>query len=183
MDRLKVNRPRVTIIYVQSVNGVIGRTLYEDSFEWTSSEDKKQFLERIQSIGHCVMGKNTFKVLGNKPYDGVYHHVLSNIEPPRQEDGYRYTRGNIPAVLSELAEQGIEKVAVLGGSQVYSAFFDSGWFDEVAVTLEPAVIDGAIHPTGNLLTTTELTLKDCQKLNDRGTLLLTYDHVPPSLGL
>ncbi len=40
----------ITLIMVMSANGVVAQKSVENSFEWNSAADRKQFLERINHI-------------------------------------------------------------------------------------------------------------------------------------
>ena len=70
---------------------------------------------------------------------------------------------------------GFNKVAILGGSKVYSYCLAKGLMDEIYLTLEPAIFGKGINLFAeDVLLDKKFKLFSIKKLNKQGSLLLQY---------
>ena len=160
---------------VMAVNGKIAQNKFQNSFEWNSKEDQRQFLERIKRIGTVIMGSNTFQTINQRPYGSVDYIVLTNDaskfkEQPRVE----FMSGNVVSVYQILKERGLSHVALLGGPTVNSQFFNYGLIDEIFLTIEPVMLLTGINLVNELEKNIQLNLIDMVRIEKSDTLLLHY---------
>lgn len=172
---LNSQSPTIILIMVMSANGVVAQKTIENSFEWNSEEDKKQFLQKVREIGTACMGSNTYRSIGGKPYNDVEFHVLSNrpdaFEP---HDRVTFFKGDIETLVHHWRESGLKQVALLGGPQTNKLFFERGLVDEIYLTIEPTFMPEGMHMIKDLNCSIPLRLNNIEVLNQRKTLLLHY---------
>lgn len=175
------NKLKVTLIMVMSVNGIVAQKPIENSFEWNSEADRIQFLEKVRDIGSVIMGANTYRSIGGKPYKGVSFNVLTN-HPDRFEaqEGVRFRSGNIATIHSGLKNEGVETIALLGGPTTNRQFLEANLVDDIYLTLEPTLLPGNLRIVENLSLSCPLQLNGIKTLNEQKTLLLHYTVLKPS---
>lgn len=167
--------PTVTLMMVMSANGVVAQSSVENSFEWNSAEDKAQFIERVQSIGTVLMGSNTYRSIGGKPYEGVSFYVMSrHPEKFAPHPKVQFRQGTVESVLLELKRAGIQQVGLLGGPQINGQALRRGLVDDIYLTLEPLLMPNGLQITDKLDSRIDLRLASSEALNDLKTLLLHY---------
>lgn len=166
---------RITLIMVMSANGTIAQQEVENSFEWNSPEDRQQFLDRIRSIGTVIMGKNTYKSIGQRPYEGLDFYVLtSQKEQFESHERVIFLEPDPIKVCETLASRGIKKAALLGGSKTNSLFFRERLVDEIYLTIEPVLMPTGMHLVETLTDPIRLKLDEVKTLANGHTLLLHY---------
>ena len=159
------------IIAAQTLDGFIARKSDENSFDWTSKEDKAFFISKTKEAGVVVMGRNTFETIG-KPLVGRRTIVMSRSKKIEIE-GAESTGETPEELLSRLEKEGFSEVAIAGGASIYTAFLKAGLVDKIFLTIESHVFGDGI----------KLFNKDCdQKLElvsntklGENTLLLEYN--------
>ncbi len=173
---------KVFIIAALSLDGFIAQEKRQSSIRWTSQEDQEHFQQATHEAGVIVMGSTTFATIGfplpnrlnivysskNKA-DFIAHYDLN------EEQVQRLCVVSLePTQLIEsLQEEGFEQVAICGGSSIYTQFLQAGVVDELRLTIEPLLFGSGIKFFTQELKQ-KLKLKSQIQLNDRGTLLLTY---------
>ena len=168
-----------TILVVDSsINGVISRAEGSGEGSWNSSEDGVHYKSTITEIGVCIMGRTSFEVIGGKNYDGVKHWVMTNnpdlLANSHGNENVVYTNKEYDALLEEIAAEGHDKVAILGGSKVYTEMISQNLVDEMIITIEPIVLTSGVPLFSSEVSESNWQLVDQKKLNERGTLVLTY---------
>ena len=159
---------------VMSANGVVAQKKIENSFEWTSTEDRQQFMKRISDIGTVFMGGNTFRSIGQKPYPGVDFFVLTRkSEQFRDFPNVTYVKGAVKDLYRMIQSRGIKQLALLGGPETNAQFFEQGLVDEIYLTIEPLMMPQGMQLFNTLEHSIGLTLNEVKKLN-QSTLLLHY---------
>jgi len=152
----------------------------EDGVTFASAEDQAHFHAALAGCDASVMGRATF--------DTAREAILGSLSPGRcrtvmtrrperygelQREGVLEFTDLAPERLVEaLARRGYERVALLGGAQVYGAFAAADLVDEWQVTVEPRLF-GAGTPLLAARTDRRLVLADHRRLN-ASTLLLRY---------
>lgn len=167
--------PKVTLIMVMSANGVVAQKPVQNSFEWNSPEDREQFLKKIKEIGTVLMGSNTYRSIGGKPYAGIDFFVMTH--RPQQfatHDRVTYVQGSVEQVLRSMRQSGVTQVALLGGPHTNAQCFESQLVDEIYLTLEPLMMPEGMHIASDLSRQINLELESIQTLNSAKTLLLHY---------
>ncbi|GHD13513.1 dihydrofolate reductase [Zhihengliuella salsuginis] len=115
--------PRISMIWAQSVEGVIGR---EGTMPWHLPEDMAHF--KAATTGHpVVMGRNTWDSIPPRfrPFAGRTNIVLTSHEDTARqvrEAGGVVVPSIDEALAAGAAADGGEHVWVVGGGQVYAAF-------------------------------------------------------------
>lgn len=169
---------KTVLVVDSSINGVISRAEGSGEGSWNSPEDGVHYKSTITEIGVCIMGRTSFEVIGGKNYDGVKHWVMTNkpelLANTHGNDNVAYTNKPYQELLDEIAGEGYSKVAVLGGSKVYTEMLSLNFIDEMIITVEPVVLKAGVPFVGNEVSESKWQLINYSKLNERGTLVLTY---------
>jgi dihydrofolate reductase len=167
--------PKVSLIMVMSANGVVAQKAVQNSFEWNSVEDREQFLKKIHEIGAVLMGSNTYRAIGGKPYAGIDFFVLSR--RPEQfvsHNRVTFVQGSVEQVLRELGQSGVKRIALLGGPHTNAQCFENQLVDDIYLTMEPLMMPEGMHIASDLSHRVNLVLESVQSLNEAKTLLLHY---------
>ena len=153
-----------------TLDGKIGKTSDHLS-NWTSREDKQQFIEITKKVGVIIMGKNTFDTF-KKPLRDRLNVVFTDQEDLLVIDDVMWVSGEIESVLEELESKGYKEAILGGGSYLNTLFLKRGLVDEMIITIEPKIFG-----TGLSLFKEEfdlnLELLDIKKLNNN-TINLHY---------
>lgn len=169
---------KTVLVVDSSINGVISRAEGSGEGSWNSPEDGVHYKSTITEIGVCIMGRTSFDVIGGKNYDGVKHWVMTNnpelLANNHGNENVIYTNKAYTDLLDEIANDGHEKVAILGGSKVYTEMISQSLVDEIVITIEPVVLAAGVPLFRSEVSESNWQLVDHKKLNDRGTLVLTY---------
>ncbi|MEI8338335.1 MAG: dihydrofolate reductase family protein [bacterium] len=169
---------KTVLVVDSSINGVISRAEGSGEGSWNSPEDGVHYKSTITEIGVCIMGRTSFDVIGGKNYDGVKHYVMTNnpelLANNHGNENVIYTNKAYGELLDEIALGGSSKVAILGGSKVYTEMISHNLVDEIIITIEPVVLQAGVPLFGSEVNESNWQLVDHKKLNERGTLVLTY---------
>lgn len=167
--------PHVTLLMVMSINGVVAQQSIQNSFDWNSEADRVQFLEKVKSIGVAVMGSNTYRSIGEKPYkDLIFYVMTSNPGFYNPYPGAFFRQGSVTKVLAEIKQSGIQKVALLGGPNINAQCLEQGLVDEMYLTIEPLLMPEGLHFADGLTQSKNLKLLSLDELNESKTLLAHY---------
>lgn len=167
----------VFLIAALTLDGYIGGNATHRSFEWTSEEDKRFYVDSIKRAKHVVMGATTFKTFTKFPRGLTYYIYTSKPEEfvnPKPDVITTVPTNKDPRELvRELAAQGVEELAVCGGASVYTQFMSAGVVDKLYLTREPVIFGQGVSMFNQPLNT-QLKLVSTQKLGEE-TVLLEYD--------
>lgn len=124
---------KVFIIAAETKDGFIAKSTEQNSMDWTSSEDKKFFVEKTKEAGVVVMGRKTYDTFG-KPLKDRRNIIMTrqDIEIP----GVEITNETPEDLISRLESEGVTQLAVCGGAEIYKLFMENGLIDEVFITQE-----------------------------------------------
>jgi dihydrofolate reductase len=127
----------IILIVAYSKNRVIGK---DNKLLWHLTEDMK-FFKKMTQNQTVLMGKNTYWSLPEKfrPLPNRNNIVLTT-KP--FENTYENLRvfNDLETALITLKKEGLEKLFVIGGSQIYEAFLP--FADEILATEVDTIIDG-----------------------------------------
>jgi dihydrofolate reductase len=163
---------RVFAIAAITVNGLIGQSPNQTSWDWTSPEDRKLLVSLTKEAGSVVLGSRTFDTFEHKrAFPGrrtiIYTRHPETITIPGIE-----TTGETPMELvTRLEHEGLAGLAVLGGTSIYDQFLKSGVLQELYLTVEPVIFGSGVPLFGTAAA--KLRALDSRKLNDN-TVLLHY---------
>lgn len=115
------------------------------------------------------MGANTFRTI-NRALPGRRNIVYSHhaIDVPDVET----TQATPQELVAELAKDGYEEAAVIGGSNVYDQFLQAALVDELYLTVEPIVFGQGL-PLFKTPTRQTFHLESAEQLN-AGAIALHY---------
>lgn len=169
---------KTILIVDSSINGVISRAEGSDEGPWNSPEDNQQYRSKVSEIGVCIMGNTSFKVIGGKNYDGVKHYVMTRdqvlLANEQSNNNVVYTDKDYSDLIDEIADEGYETVAILGGQHIYSDMIKEDLVDEIIITIEPVILKPGVTLFNESIVESRWSLVSSKQLNDSGTLLLHY---------
>ena len=121
----------INLIWGQDKNGGIGKN---NTLPWHIPEDLKNF-KKLTINSPIIMGRKTWESLTIKPLPNRRNIVLSTSIIKNVE--YYDT---IEKCMEKLKNDGIKKIFIIGGAQIYNLFFQ--YADKLHVTLINENIDG-----------------------------------------
>ncbi|HSE61289.1 MAG TPA: dihydrofolate reductase family protein [Candidatus Saccharimonadales bacterium] len=162
---------KVFIIAAVTADGFIGADKTHSSLEWSTQADKRFFVKTTKDAGVTVFGRTTFETF-NRALPGRRTIVLTTQPQSITLEGIEPTSESPAALVSRLRDEGVEQLAVCGGSTVYGQFLEANLVDELFLTVHPTVF-GAGVPLFNQPIHRNLTLLTCKDIGDQ-TILLHY---------
>lgn len=172
-----MNKPEVILIAAISIDGFIAPADKETlpSTTWTSKEDWQFFTRKSKEIGTMILGSKTFETIGKTLPERKM--IVMTSDPERyanyDDQGLSFTKALPEEILADLSKQGCERVALCGGSQIYSLFMQKGLVDRMFLTVEPFVFGEGIKLFSGK-NEQKFELVSQEKLNESGTLVLEY---------
>ena len=162
---------KVCLIAALTVDGFIGKDAGHSSLDWTSKEDKQFFVEKTKELGTLIVGRTTFETF-KKPLPNRRNIVLTSTPEKYEVEGAEFTSEDPKQLLARLEGEGVESVAVIGGSKVYSQFLEEGLVTDLYLTVEPVMFGSGV-PLAQLDTPVQMELESERLLNS-STVLLHY---------
>ena len=173
MAKRKPSSPTYTALAAITLDGKIARSEKSGS-NWTSPEDKTFMRRHLDKSDVIIVGHTTYKIAA-KPLAKRNCIVLTR----GVAGGFEQTKPNLafcnPAKVNlkkVIAAKGYRRVAVLGGSQIYSYCSDKGMMDELYLTIEPIVFGEGVSLFSRLSKTPKFKFISIKTLNARGTVLM-----------
>ncbi len=170
----------ITAVVAISLNGFITDGDNPDVTSWTSAEDKAFFRAQKDSSDVMVLGSKTYLDLQRviKPEAERLRLVLTS-KPEKFNNSVvkgqlEFSNLQPSQLVKELDSRGYKKMMLVGGSQVYGDFLKAGLINELKVTIEPVIFASGTPLLLGLTEKYNLVLESSEKLNDRGTILLSY---------
>lgn len=163
---------KVFIIAAISIDGFIARN--DNEFpNWTSPEDLQFFVAKTKEAGTLVMGANTYQTLLDKGRKlPGRRNIIYTSNLTRFDTNTETTALSPSQLIEQLSREGVETLAVCGGSTIYGLFLDSGVVSEMYITVEPVVFGEGIKLFNQKLIK-HFSLEQVTKLN-ADSLLLHY---------
>lgn len=183
-----MNSAQVFIVVATSADGFIAQDTYQASTHWTSKEDNDLFHRLTKEAGVVVMGETTYGTIPAKylPMSDrlniVYSHLTRDelvekfsIDPKKvTDDTLRVTSLPQKELVEELQKEGRDKIAICGGSSIYTQFLQSGVVNKLYITVEPIIFGDGIK-LFNRVVEQKLKLVKSEQLNNQGSMLMEYD--------
>ncbi|OGF28796.1 hypothetical protein A2477_04375 [Candidatus Falkowbacteria bacterium RIFOXYC2_FULL_47_12] len=144
--------------------------------DWTSVEDKNFLHKKLDASDVVIVGNNTFKT-AREPLSKRNCIVFTRaIAGSRQKnENCLYVNPAGVDIIKLLQGKNYRRIAVLGGTQVYSWFLEKNLLDEIYLTVEPIVFGSGLPLfTAGLTRDTQYKLISAKKLNNKGSVLLHY---------
>lgn len=168
---------QVFLIAAITIDGFIGRSDDDRSFNWTSAADKKFYVETIKSADAIVMGSKTFATFKRHPRNSRWEiYTRSPQDFINQKPDIIQAQGTSEKpqeLLDRLEKEGVENVAIAGGASIYTMFMQAGVVDKLCLTMEPVLFGGGVKLFNKTLDK-KLKLMAVKRLSEQ-TLLLEYD--------
>jgi len=168
----------ISLIAVISINGKITRGLDSSVSTWASKEDANFFKKMISQNDSLIMGNNTYKVMKSNPNDEKLRIVITNSPEINQMSEIpgqiEFTKASPKSIIANLKKRQYKKILILGGSQIYSQFLDSGIVTDIYLTVEPTIFNNGLDLLSDLRRNVNCYLIKAKILNEQGTLLLHY---------
>lgn len=170
---------RIVLLAAQSVDGFITEHDRPGS-GFASDEDQQQFHAALRECDCSVMGRATYEVARDEIRKHLTNRrlrvVMTRSPAAHHRDvvagALEFSSASAADIAANLRARGLQRCAVLGGSQVNALFLAAGLVDELWITIEPRVF-GQGTPFVNQVLHARLKLESCDRLN-ADTLLLKY---------
>ncbi len=175
MLKQKNIKPKYIALAAITLDGKIARNSRGGS-DWTSPEDKVFMRHMLDHSDAIIVGHTTYKIaakpLAKRNCIVLTRHVVGFEQKSPRLAFCNPAKTNLKKII---AEQGYRRIAVLGGSQIYSYCLDSGMLDELFLTVEPVAFGKGIGLFSELKIkkTPRFKLVSSKKLN-QGAILLHY---------
>ena len=164
---------KVYIIAAMSADGFIGLDSEHRSLDWRSKADARFFIDITKESGVMVMGSVTFNTFRIRRAPPGRRLIIYTSRPDKiTGQDIETTSENPVDLISRLANDGANSVAIAGGATINKLFLDSGVVDELYLTIEP-VLFGSGVPLFSGDVRAKLALLDVKNLSE-DTLLLHY---------
>ncbi|NCN87723.1 MAG: dihydrofolate reductase [Candidatus Pacebacteria bacterium] len=169
---------QISLIAAMTIDGFIGRDEQDRSFNWTSAEDKKHYVQQIKKADAIVMGRKTFETFSRYPKDShwvIYTSDKENLKKPQSKHITVETTDLAPRkLLEKLENDGKKEVMICGGSSIYTMFMQSGMVDKLYLTVEPVLFGRGIKLFSDNLGQVDLELIKVDHLSSQ-TIMLEYE--------
>ena len=124
----------ITQIVAASNNNVIGK---DYNLLWSLPNDMKWFKNKTWALP-VVMGRKTFKSLGNKPMNGRINVVITR-QPDFKADGITVVN-TIEAAIEFCKQQSYSEVMIIGGGEIYKQSLP--YCNKIFLTRVDAMVEG-----------------------------------------
>lgn len=150
----------VILLAATSTDGFIAQDPGQNSFDWTSKEDKQFFISKTKEVGTVIMGRKTFETFG-KPLKGRRLVILTSKPDQQKVEGVEFTSEAPRDLLARLEKEGVTGVVIAGGGEIYARFLNDGLVNDVLLTVEPVTFgSGTLLAPGFDLTRLELVSEE-----------------------
>lgn len=159
-----------------TMDGKIARHDHHGS-TWTSREDKTHLHKILDGCDVLLVGRKTYET-ARKPLSQrrcwIFTHSPHSQSQKKSIGSPLFLSPRRQNLLHQLEKHQFYRVAILGGTSVYSWFLKNRLIDELYLTIEP-IIFGQGLPLFQLKTHDQrFRLLSVKRLNRRGTILLRY---------
>jgi dihydrofolate reductase len=166
----------VSLLAAVTADGFIGRNADDRSFDWTSEEDKKFYVEMIKKAGVVVMGAQTFKTFTRYP-KGLEYYIYTRtpqafVNPKPAVITATAVNVEPRELVRQLAAKGHKEVAVCGGASIYTQFLKAGVVDTLYLTVEPVMFGSGVKLLNEFMET-KLELKEVHHISEQ-TVVMEY---------
>ena len=161
---------KVIMMMAITADGMIGKHA-DHLANWTSKEDKQEFIKLSKECGVIMMGSSTFNTFP-APLKDRLNVVFTREENLAEKEGVKYVSGEPQKILKELEEMGYTQAMLGGGAQINSLFLKEKLIDEIVLTIEPKIF-GAGIPLFKDENDIDLELLEMKKLNEN-TISVRY---------
>jgi dihydrofolate reductase len=168
------NRLQFKALAAMTLDGRIARHQGEFT-NWTSAEDKVHLHRELDASDAIIVGNTTFEA-AHTPLSARRCIVLTRQVADTKQVNERLVYLNPENVdpVTYCQEKGYRVVAVLGGTETYTYFFNRDLIDELYLTIEPVTFGEGLPLHTATKGKRQPHLVSIEKLNSSGSLLLHY---------
>jgi len=157
---------KVSMIMLQSLDGFIAK-YQNDRLDWGSKQDKQNYKAKTVEIGAIICGTNTYLQIPDFALKGRKVYVLtSRPEELPTKDEVTLFKGTPQELIAKIQQDGLTKVAVVGGGRIYNSFLASKLVDDIFITIAPVAFGTGVHGFGQNQLDTKLELVSVDKMGD-----------------
>lgn len=149
----------------QTLDGKIAKNEIHKA-DWTSSEDKKIFVELTKKAGVIIMGNTTYKTIGFPLKNRLNCILTKNIKDKENIKGELEYFENIDELLKNLESRGYKEVILCGGSKINSLFIENNLISEIYITIEPKIFGNGVSLFSDIDLDVDLELIDVIRINN-----------------
>jgi len=144
--------------------------------DWTSAEDKKEFIKTTKEAGNIIMGRKTYDTIG-RPLPNRLNLIMTRSVESRKKDEIpgtlEFTDQSPKDIIANLEKLGFETAIVGGGTAINTLFLKENLIDEIKLTIEPKLFGSGFGIFDKIDVDVDLELLEMKKLNDN-TIYLHY---------
>lgn len=145
--------------------------------DWIGNDPEIDFAAIWAQFDTLLMGRRTYdagrKRLGEKAFAGVPSVVFSRTMQQHDNPGVTVISDLNPGWVQALKSQSGKDIWLMGGSELFRSFLDSGYVDSVEVTVVPVLLGGGVPLLPPPYNPVKLTLSS-NKIYRSGRLWLSY---------
>jgi len=150
------------------------------STTWTSPEDTAFFQEKTKAAGVIIIGRKTYETIPKKyrPLKDRLNIIITS-KHPSIKNAFDFSPTKDQPLTTSLAPQslttalkqaGYSRLAICGGTSIYTQFLEAGVIDELFLTIEPIIFGSGI-PLFDKPLKTKLHLKKIIDLSKHSKVL------------
>lgn len=169
---------KTILVFVSTLDGKV--TKWGDPFVrgWSSRADQEYFNKIWKDSKLIVIGSNTYNAAPIKPSKDhllvIMTRNTTKYETKEIEGQIEFTDESPAQLVARFEKQGQQQMLIAGGAHIATSFLKEQLIDELWLTIEPRIFGQG----GNFVTAEKLDISlnliNCEKVNDRGTLITKY---------
>ena len=131
---------KVILYAAVSVDGKLAEATGQVSTDWTSEADYKWFVAQTKVCGVVAMGRKTFSTISRPLKDRLLYVMTRSPESCEpMGDSVIFTSMTPEEIVADAEARGYKTLALAGGSEIHTLFFEAGLVDELYLTVEPVL--------------------------------------------
>jgi dihydrofolate reductase len=156
---------KIILMMAQTLDGKIGKNKSHKT-NWTSSEDKKEFIKLTKKAGVIIMGNSTYKTLGFPLKNRLNCILTRNKKDKKDIKGELEYFEDINELLKSLEDRKYKEAILCGGSKINSLFIKNNLISEIYITIEPKIFGNGINLFSDIDLDIDLELIESIKMNN-----------------
>jgi len=171
---------RVTLVAAISLDSKITKGADPHVENWASEADQKHFFSLIDQATVIIMGANGYRVVKKRMKHRagrlrvVMTHNPQQFQDEAIEGQLEFSSQSPTELVDRFSQGGHKELLLVGGSKTYTQFLKGGLVDRLILTIEPYIFGSGIPLVADEQVNAQFELASVKKLNDQGTLLLSY---------
>jgi dihydrofolate reductase len=168
---------KVVLVFVSTLNGKITRGDDPEVRHWSSGSDQDYYMGVWRDSRLVVMGSNTFRMNVITPSTSRLILVMTGRPESYKSKaiaGQLEFTDSSPSELVARYGKTSDRMTVVGGPLVASAFLRENLVDELWLTIEPQLFGRGLNLIADDDLQVRLQLKELTRVNEAGTLITKY---------